>query len=171
MFQLNEKIAVVTGGGSGIGKAVALLFAKQGAMVNVIDLNEDACNTTVTEVNKTGGKAFAHVCDVTDQQQVKAIFSKIGNVDILVNSAGVSHVGNVESTTESDFDRLYNVNVKGVYNCLQAAVSIMKKNKSGVILNLASVANNVGFAGSFCLFHGQGRCLRHDVIGCKRLYP
>src|SRR6188472_176670 len=117
MFELNKKVAVVTGGGSGIGKAVALLFAKQGARVNVIDLNEEASNTTVTEITNNHGNATARVCDVTNQQQVKEIFSSIGRVDILVNSAGVSHVGNVENTSEADLDRLYNVNVKGVYNC------------------------------------------------------
>jgi Dehydrogenases with different specificities (related to short-chain alcohol dehydrogenases) len=156
MFELKGKIAVVTGGGSGIGKAVALLFAKQGALVNVIDLNEEACNNTVAEIQKVSGKAYAQVCDVTDQQQVKEIFSKIGNVDILVNSAGVSHVGNVENTTTADLDRLYNVNVKGVYNCLQAAISIMKQNRSGVILNLASIANNVGLKDRFAYSMSKG---------------
>jgi 2-keto-3-deoxy-L-fuconate dehydrogenase len=156
MFELKEKIAVVTGGGSGIGKAAALLLAKQGAEVNVIDLNEEACNNTVAEIQKDSGRANAQVCDVTDQQQVKQIFSKIGNVDILVNSAGVSHVGNVENTTTTDLDRLYNVNVKGVYNCLQAAVSIMKQNRSGVILNLASIANNVGLADRFAYSMSKG---------------
>src|SRR6266487_5393469 len=138
MFQLNGKIAVVTGGGSGIGKAVALLFAKQGAEVHVIDLNDEACNATVAEIQKNNGKAIAQVCDVTAKQQVKEVFGKIGKVSILVNNAGVSHVGNIENTTEADLDRLYNVNVKGVYNCLQAAVCIMKENNAGVILNLAS---------------------------------
>src|ERR1035437_1693307 len=181
MFQLNEKIAVVTGSGSGIGKAVALLFAKQGAQVHVMDVNEEACNATVTEIQQTSGKVFAHVCDVTDQQQVKKIFSKIGKVDILVNSAGVSHVGNVESTTETDLDRLYNVNVKGVYNCLQAAVSIMKKNKSGVILNLASIANNVGLADRFAYSMSKGavyamtlsvaRDYIHEGIRCNCISP
>jgi len=163
MFQLNGKIAVVTGGGSGIGKAVAVLFAKQGAEVNVIDLNEEACNTTVTEIEKDNarlsdgqGKANAQVCDVSNQQQVKDIFNKIGKVDILVNSAGVSHIGNIESTTEADLDRLYNVNVKGVYNCLQAAVTIMKQNQSGVILNLASIANNVGIVDRFAYSMTKG---------------
>lgn len=156
MFELKEKIAVVTGGGSGIGKAVAILFARQGAQVNVIDLNEEACNATVAEIKKNNGKAIAQVCDVTNQQQVKEIFSKINGVDILVNSAGVSHVGNVETTAEADLDRLYNVNVKGVYNCLQAAVSIMKKNRSGVILNLASIANNVGLADRFAYSMSKG---------------
>ncbi len=156
MFELNEKIAVVTGGGSGIGEAVSLLFAKQGAQVHVIDLNEKACNATIEEIQQKNGNAFVHVCDVTDQRQVQAIFSRIGKIDILVNSAGVSHIGNVESTPEADFDRLYNVNVKGVYNCLQAAVSIMKKNKSGVILNLASIANNIGLADRFAYSMSKG---------------
>ncbi len=181
MFQLNEKIAVVTGSGSGIGKAVALLFSKQGAQVHVIDLNKEVCHATVIMVQKAGGKAFAHVCDVTVQQEVKEVFSKIGKVDILVNSAGVSHVGNVESTTESDFDRLYNVNVKGVYNCMQAAVSIMKKNKSGVILNLASIANNIGLADRFAYSMSKGAVYAmtlsvakdyiHEGIRCNCISP
>lgn len=181
MFKLNEKIAVVTGSGSGIGKAVALLFAKQGAQVHVIDMNEEACNATVKEIQQTGGKAFAHVCNVTDQQQVKEIFSKIGKVDILVNSAGVSHVGNVENTTETDFDRLYSVNVKGVYNCLQAGVTIMKKNKSGVILNLASIANNIGLADRFAYSMSKGAVYAmtlsvakdyiHEGIRCNCISP
>lgn len=156
MFQLNGKIAVVTGGGSGIGRATALLFAKQGAEVNVIDLDEEACNSTIAEIEKDNGKALARICDVTNQQQVKDIFNNIGKVDILVNSAGVSHVGNVENTTEADLDRLYNVNVKGVYNCLQAAVSIMKQERSGVILNLASIANNIGLADRFAYSMSKG---------------
>src|ERR1700709_2001807 len=104
MFELTGKTAVVTGSGSGIGKAVALLFAKQGAEVHVMDLNEESCNDTVNEILANDGRAHAHVCDVTDQRQVKNIFSEIGNVDIMVNSAGVSHIGNVESTTEADID-------------------------------------------------------------------
>ena len=149
MFQLNGKITVITGSGSGIGKATALLFAKQGAEVHVMDLNEEACKTTVREVEENKGKAVAQVCDVTDQLRVREIFSKIGKVDILVNSAGISHIGNVESTTVADLDLLYNVNIKGVYNCLQAAVSIMKQNKAGVILNLASVAGIIGLPDRF----------------------
>lgn len=156
MFELNKKIAVITGGGSGIGKATALLFAKQGAKVHIIDLNEEACYATVVEIQNAKGEAIAQVCDVTSQKQVKEIFSKIGKVNILVNSAGVSHIGNVENTTEADLDRLYNVNVKGVYNCLQAAVSMMKKNKSGVILNLASIANNIGLADRFAYSMSKG---------------
>jgi NAD(P)-dependent dehydrogenase (short-subunit alcohol dehydrogenase family) len=90
------------------------------------------------------------------QSQVKEIFSEIGGVDILVNSAGVSHVGNVEDTPETDFDRIYNVNVKGVYNCLQAAIPFMRQKKTGVILNLASIANNVGLPDRFAYSMSKG---------------
>ena len=156
MFQLNNKIAAITGSGSGIGKAVALLFAKQGATVHLIDLNEEAIQVTADEIRQAGGEAELQVCDVTSQQHVRDTFNKMGGVDILVNSAGLSHVGNVETTTEADFDRLYNVNVKGVYNCLQAAVSIMKQRKSGVILNLASIANSIGLVDRFAYSMTKG---------------
>ena len=181
MFQLNEKISFVTGGGSGIGKATALLFAKQGAEVHVMDLNEEACNTTVRAIQENNGKAIAQVCDVADQQQVKEVFNKIGKVDILVNSAGISHIGNVLNTTEADLDRLYNVNVKGVYNCLQAAVSIMKQNKAGVILNLASVAGIIGLTDRFAYSMTKGavysmtlsvaRDYIHEGIRCNCISP
>jgi 2-keto-3-deoxy-L-fuconate dehydrogenase len=181
MFQLNGKIAVVTGSGSGIGKAVALLFARQGAEVHLIDLNEEGVNATAAEIKKENGKAVPQVCDVTAQQQVKNIFNGIGRVDILVNSAGVSHIGNVETTSEEDFDRLYRVNIKGVYNCLQAAVSLMKKNKSGVILNLASIASTVGIVDRFAYSMTKGAVLAmtlsvardylHEGIRCNCISP
>jgi NAD(P)-dependent dehydrogenase (short-subunit alcohol dehydrogenase family) len=156
MFRLDEKVAVVTGSGSGIGKAVALLFARQGATVHLIDLNEEAIASTANEIKNEDGRAVPQSCDVTSQQKVKEVFRSIGKIDILVNSAGVSHIGNVENTREADFDRLYNVNVKGVYNCLQAAVAIMKQNSGGVILNLASIANNVGLADRFAYSMSKG---------------
>lgn len=181
MFQLNGKIAVVTGSGSGIGKAVALAFAKQGAEVHLIDLNEEAINATAKEIENENGKAVPHACDVTNQQQVKAIFSSIGKIDILVNSAGVSHIGTVETTSEEDFDRLYKVNVKGVYNCLHAAVSLMKQNKSGVILNLASIASSVGIPDRFAYSMTKGAVLAmtlsvakdylHQGIRCNCISP
>jgi NAD(P)-dependent dehydrogenase (short-subunit alcohol dehydrogenase family) len=159
MFQLNNKVAVVTGSGSGIGKAVALVFAKQGAEVHLIDLNEEAINATADEIKKENGDAVAHACDVTLQQQVKDIFNSIDKVDILVNSAGVSHIGTIETTSEEDFDRLYRVNVKGVYNCLQAAVARMKPNRCGVILNLASIASSVGIPDRFAYSMTKGAVL------------
>jgi len=181
MFDLNKKIAVVTGGGSGIGKAVALLFAKQGAEVHVLDLNETAGKATVSEIQQTNGKAFMHVCDVTKQANVEKVFNEIGEIQILVNSAGISHVGNIETTTETDFDRLYHVNVKGVYNCLRSAVLTMKQNKAGVILNLASIANIVGLTDRFAYSMTKGavyamtlsvaRDYLHDGIRCNCISP
>jgi len=181
MFSLNEKIAVVTGAGSGIGKAIALLFARQGACVHVLDRNEDACNETVKEILENHGQATARICDVTDQQLVKTIFDTIGPIDILVNSAGISHIGNAENTTENDFDRLYQVNVKGVYNCLKAAITIMKKNKAGVIVNLASIANIIGLTDRFAYSMTKGavyamtlsvaRDYLHEGIRCNCISP
>jgi 2-keto-3-deoxy-L-fuconate dehydrogenase len=181
MFQLNKKIAVVTGGGSGIGKAVSLLFAKQGAEVHVLDLRESSCNATIEEIHQTNAKAFMHVCDVTVREKVQEVFNEIETVDILVNSAGISHVGNIENTTEDDFDRLFNVNVKGVFNCLQSGVSIMKKNKSGAILNLASIASTIGLADRFAYSMSKGavyamtlsvaRDYIHEGIRCNCISP
>lgn len=181
MFKLNEKTAVVTGGGSGIGKAVALLFAKQGADVHLVDINEKACDDSVNEIRQFNKNAIAHVCDVTNQLQVTCVFERINKVDILVNCAGVSHVGNVENTTEKDLDRLYNVNVKGVYNCLHASVPIMKKNKQGVILNVASIANIVGLTDRFAYSMTKGavyamtlsvaRDYIHEGIRCNSISP
>ena len=116
MFDLKNKVAVITGGANGIGKATALLFAKQNAEVHILDMNEEAAKAVAEEVTVYGGKRFFHICDVTKQQQVKEIFDSIKKVDILVNSAGISHIGKLENTSEEDFDKIYNVNVKGVYS-------------------------------------------------------
>jgi 2-keto-3-deoxy-L-fuconate dehydrogenase len=181
MFRLDGKKAAVTGAGSGIGKAVAHLFATQGAEVFVIDINEDAAELTVKEIEQEKGKAEAKLCNVTSQFETKELINKINGVDILVNSAGVSHIGNVESTSEIDFNRLYDVNVKGVYNCIKAAVPFMKKKKNGVILNLASIANNVGLADRFAYSMSKGavyamtlsvaRDYIHDGIRCNCISP
>ncbi|HEY1872265.1 MAG TPA: SDR family oxidoreductase, partial [Chitinophagaceae bacterium] len=134
MFNLNNKVSVITGGGSGIGKAVALLFAKRGSEVHILDIDENA-KTVVEEINKTGGSSFFHPCDVTKQPEIKIIVESIPQVDILVNNAGIAHVGTVETTTEEDLVRLFNVNVKGMYNCMHEIVPLMKKKNGGCILN------------------------------------
>jgi NAD(P)-dependent dehydrogenase (short-subunit alcohol dehydrogenase family) len=181
MFQLKGKVAIITGSGSGIGKAIALLFAKQEAEVHLIDLNSDAVNSAVGEIKKESGIAFAHVCDVTSQQQVKKVFDSISKIDILVNSAGVSHIGTVETTNQDDFDRLYKVNVKGVYNCIQAAVSLMRPVKSGVILNVGSIAGSIGITDRFAYSVTKGAVLAmtlsvardylHEGIRCNSISP
>ena len=156
MFSLKGKIAVITGGGSGIGRGIANVFASQGAFVNIVELNEDAGRTVCKEIEKNGGKAAVHACDVSDQEKVVAMFNSIGKIDILVNNAGIAHVGRADTTSAADFDRIYNVNVKGAYNCLFASIPLMKANGGGVILNLASIAAIVGVADRFAYSMSKG---------------
>jgi 2-keto-3-deoxy-L-fuconate dehydrogenase len=152
MFSLKGKIAIVTGGGSGIGRAVALLFAKQGAEVHILDFDEAGATHVVNEIKGNKGNAYAVKCDVSNQQQVNDIITNITGknkaIDILVSNAGVAHIGNAETTSEEDFTRLFNVNVKGVYNLLHAVIPFMKE-KGGAILNMASVASSVGIPDRF----------------------
>lgn len=156
MFKLDGKIAAVTGGGSGIGRAVAKVFSKQGATVHIIDVSEENTQQVLAEIESGGGKAVAYACDVSDQQQVKEVFQKITGINILVNNAGIAHVGNAENTTEEDFERIFKVNVKGVYNCLHAAVPMMKANGGGAIVNLSSIAALVGLSDRFAYSMSKG---------------
>jgi 2-keto-3-deoxy-L-fuconate dehydrogenase len=181
MFKLNNKLVVITGGGSGIGKAMSILFAKQGAQVHIIELNTEAATDTVNEITAAHGHAFGHTCDVSKQQQVIDIFSKIGRIDILINNAGIAHIGKADTTSEADFDRIYNVNIKGVYNCLFAAIPLMKANNGGVILNTASIAAHVGITDRFAYSTSKGaihamtlsvaRDYLHDNIRCNSISP
>ena len=156
MFSLQNKNTVVTGGGSGIGRAVALLFGKQGAHVYVVDLNKENAEAVVNEIKATGGTADACVCNVTAQKDVIELFNGIGKIDALVNCAGISHIGKADTTTEEDFERVFNVNVKGTYNCLYAAIPGMKANGGGVILNMSSIAAVVGLPDRFAYSMSKG---------------
>lgn len=156
MFKLDGKIAAVTGGGSGIGRAVAKVFSKQGATVHIIDVSVENTQQVLAEIESGGGKAFAYACDVSDQRQVNEVFQKITGINILVNNAGIAHVGNAENTTEEDFERIFKVNVKGVYNCLHAAVPVMKDNGGGAIVNLSSIAALVGLSDRFAYSMSKG---------------
>ena len=153
MFSLENKHAVITGAGSGIGKAVALLLAKQGATVYIADINEEQAAAAAKEI---GGNAVAKVADVSDQQQTNALFAGLPRLDILVNSAGVSHIGTAESTQEADMDRLYKVNIKGVYNCLHAAIPVLKRSGGGAIINMCSIAATVGIPDRFAYSMTKG---------------
>ena len=167
MFSLKNKSVVITGGGSGIGKAISLLFAQQGAMVNILELNENAAEETVNQIINDGGIAKAYACNIANQSKVIEIFQEIGTVDILVNNAGIAHVGNLESTTEEDFNRIFEVNVKGTYNCLYGAVAMMKPHGGGVILNMASVAATVGIKDRFAYSMSKGAVLTMTLSVAK----
>lgn len=156
MFDLTGKKALVTGAGSGIGQAIALRFAQQGAEVVVVDLDESNAAATVAAIMAAGGQGEVGVCNVANQQAVDALFGGLGRLDILVNNAGVAHIGTVETTSEADIDRVISVNVKGVYNCLRAAVPLLRQNGGGAILNMASVVASVGIPDRFAYTMSKG---------------
>jgi 2-keto-3-deoxy-L-fuconate dehydrogenase len=179
---LAGRTAIVTGGGSGIGQAIASLFGARGARVAIVDVA--SADATVNAIVEAGGEAVHVPCDVSRQDEVTRAFGEIhdrfGPLDILVNSAGVAHVGTVEQTAEADFDRVYSVNVKGVYNCLKLGVVAMK-DRGGVILNVASVAATVGTADRFAYSMSKGAVLTmtlsvardyiHRKIRCNCISP
>ncbi len=156
VFSLAGKTAAITGGGSGIGRAISVEFASQGAHVHILDLSAEGAQATAQEIQSAGGQVTVHAVNVTNQAEVLAVFEAIGSLDILVNNAGIAHVGNLEKTTEADLDRIYNVNVKGAYNSLFAAVPKMKAKGGGVILNLASIAALVGIPDRFAYSMSKG---------------
>ena len=181
---LAGKTAIITGAASGIGRAVALLFAQSAARVAVLDVADDQGAAVIDEVAAAKGEAAYFRCNVTQQADVSETFERVrerfGSIDILVTSAGIAHVGNVENTSEEDFDRVYDVNVKGVYNCLKAAVPAMK-GRGGVILNIASVASTVGIPDRFAYSMSKGAVLTmtysiardyvHEGIRCNSVAP
>jgi 2-keto-3-deoxy-L-fuconate dehydrogenase len=128
----------------------------------VVDINEQAAGNTAREIVKCGGKATSHVCDVANQGSVRQLFQRLAGenpIDILVSSAGISHIGNLESTSEADFDKVFQVNVKGIYNCMYAVADVMKANGGGVILNIASIAATAGLADRFAYSMSKGAVL------------
>ncbi len=158
LFRFEGKTAVVTGAASGIGNAIARVFAAAGAEVFILDINPAAAEQTARAIVADNGKATSFQCDVTNQSQVNEVFRAVAALrplDILVNNAGVSHIGSVETTTATDFERVLRVNVQGMFHCLQAGVSAMKE-RGGVILNMASVAGSAGLADRFAYSTSKG---------------
>lgn len=171
VFSLKDKVSIITGGGSGIGKAIATVFALQGSKVCILELNKASVEETVNSLQNQNLYAKGYPCNVASQQEVKdtidSIAKEYGRIDILVNCAGIAHIGKLENTGEADFERLFNVNVKGVYNAMHAVVIHMKNQKSGVILNLASVASSVGVADRFAYSMTKGAVLSMTISVAK----
>ena len=185
MFDLSGKSAIVTGGGSGIGEAICHALARQGAHVCILDINLEQARRVQADVEAGEGAATVFHCDVGDQQAVEAVFAQIhqqyGAIDILVNNAGIAHIGTVETTTEDDMDRLFRVNVKGVYNGMKAAVPYMKAQGGGSIINLASIVSTIGIPDRFAYTMTKGAVMTmtfsvatdylNDNIRCNCVAP
>lgn len=163
MFDLQGKTAVVTGGGSGIGAAIAELFARQGAAIDILDRDEDAAMKTAERIRAEGGDAGSWRCDVSSPQEVRWAFANVEaartRLDILVNNAGIAHVGTIAQVAPEDLDRLYEVNVKGVYLCARAGVDLMLRHGGGVIVNMASIAALIGIPERFAYSMTKGAVL------------
>jgi len=160
--KLQDRVAIVTGGASGIGRAIALRFAREGARVALLDISEQSADAVASEITEDGGSASAFRCDVAQWPEVhttfRAVQERFGQLDVLVNSAGIAHIGTVETTTDEDFDRIFAVNVKGVFHCMKAAVETMK-DRGGVILNIASVVSSIGIPDRFAYTMSKGAVL------------
>ena len=185
MFSLAGKSAVVTGAGSGIGQAIAFALAKQGAFVDVLEINDEAAGETVEQIRSDGGQAEETACDVANHSQVQEVFDKLGTdrggLDCLVNNAGIAHVGNIMNTSEEDFDRVMSVNLKGVFNCLKGGVRLMLKSGGGAIVNIAStvatmaindrLAYSTSKGGVLAMTYSVAKDHLHDNIRCNAILP
>jgi 2-keto-3-deoxy-L-fuconate dehydrogenase len=170
IFSLQNKTVLVTGGGSGIGLAISQLLAKQGAFVHILELNFEQAQVVVNDLKANGYQAQAHALDISKQADVIEIINKIAQkqrIDILVNNAGVAHIGKAHTTQEVDFDRIVNVNIRGMYNCLFATIPHFLEAGGGVILNTASIAASVGIPDRFAYSMSKGAAISMTLSVAK----
>jgi NAD(P)-dependent dehydrogenase (short-subunit alcohol dehydrogenase family) len=154
--QTEKAIAVVTGAGSGIGRATALQLASDGYDVRIFELSAEAAGETLDILQKAGGTGAIQTVDVSNTESVRAAFAGLARLDVLVNNAGIAHIGNVLNTSAEDLDRLYEINVRGAYHCLHFGIPTMLKNGGGSIVNLASIASKVGISDRFAYSMSKG---------------
>lgn len=144
MTSLKGKNIIVTGGASGIGLAIARRFSAAGGRVHILDISPVGGEEAAAQIRSQGHEAVFIPCDVSDPASVEQAVARVEHPDILINNAGVAHVGNVETTTAEDLDRLYQINVKGVFLCTRAVIGRMVKQGGGILVNMASVAAVTG---------------------------
>ena len=166
MKRLAGKIAIVTGSSSGIGKAIALTFGKEGASVVVAARRKDLCEKTAAQIRKNGGDAMAIQTDVTDEARVERLITetvkRYGRLDLLVNNAGIGGGGRIESTSTETFDRVMNTNLRGTFFCCRAGFRQMKQN-GGTIINMSSVAGVQAWAGT-----GTYSASKHGIMALTK---
>lgn len=158
IFSLKNKTAIITGGGSGIGRAITLLFIGQNCQVHVLENNSE----TISKLKAEAPDVVCHLCDISNPEEVNEVFdtiSRASKIDILINNAGIAHIGNIENTEVEDLDKIYAVNIKGIFNCAKAAIRSMKEHEGGVILNMASIASSVGISDRFAYSMSKGAVL------------
>ena len=149
IFSLKNKVVIITGGSSGIGRAISILFAQKGAEVHIFDLQSPLSDETISEVKQFNISSNFHPVDITNETLVLDEINSLEKIDILINNAGIAQIGNVENTSSEDFQKIFDVNVKGAFNCIKAVIPNMVSHQSGVILNMASVASSVGIPDRF----------------------
>jgi 2-keto-3-deoxy-L-fuconate dehydrogenase len=156
MFSLRNKTALVTGGGSGIGRAICERFGAAGAEVFVLDRDSGPAEDVAQAIVSAGGRARAVVTDVADESSVRAAVELADRVDVVVNNAGIAHIGGAVDTAPEDLDRVFSVNVKGVHHVLRAVLPRMEAQGGGVVLNLCSIAAKVGLEARFAYSASKG---------------
>ncbi|WP_297335342.1 SDR family oxidoreductase [Algoriphagus sp.] len=157
---MKNKTILVTGGASGIGAAIVRKFACEKSTVYFIDTNQEAADQITEELNQTENSVHFLAGDISDFAAIKSLISQIpGKLDVLINNAGISHIGNLEHTSEEDFDKIFRVNVKGIFNCTQAAIGRLIADGGGSILNMCSVAATIGIPDRFAYSMSKGAVL------------
>jgi 2-keto-3-deoxy-L-fuconate dehydrogenase len=160
MFDLSGKTAIVTGGGKGIGAAISKALAGAGAYVAVLDIDDESGIHVAEQITLDGFKAAYYHCNIANEAVVSGVFQNVyalnNRLDILVNNAGISHIGDVLTTTEADFDRIFQVNVKSLFFCVQKAIPFLQASKGGSIINMSSIAAVVGLGQRFAYTMSKG---------------
>jgi NAD(P)-dependent dehydrogenase (short-subunit alcohol dehydrogenase family) len=157
--RLTGKVALVTGGGSGIGRAIAVRLGGEGAAVTILESRTETAEDTAVQIRRAGGVARVMAGDVSNTESMRAAFEQVDRLDVLVNNAGISHVGNVLNTTAEDLDRVYSVNVKGVYHGLHFGLPKLLASGGGAIVNLASIVSKIALPDRFAYGMSKGAVL------------